>query len=157
MCTKKFFLKGTSKNSDLLRTNPDLIGFGESKRDKISITRSLLKIVILLFSINLFGCAAMTQRVSLAGIEATPATKGKSFVTCYFPFSPFSIFPIITLYEEGMQYVAKGPDNCRHAFAKRIKTTTSEAFLMPQFWKKSIYRDVDLALKKRKLTLKPRG
>jgi hypothetical protein len=40
--TRRF--KGTSKNPDLLRANPVFFkGFGEGKRDKISIIRGLLK------------------------------------------------------------------------------------------------------------------
>jgi hypothetical protein len=113
--------------------------------------------VILVFCASKFGCTTMTKRVSLAGMEATPATAGKGFVTCYFSFFPFSIFPIITLFEKGMRYVAQGPDICKHVFAKTIKATTGQAFLMPQFWKNSIYKDVDLALKKRKLILKQKG
>jgi hypothetical protein len=118
------------------------------------IRKLLFYIVILVFCAIQLGCSTVTKRVSLAGMEATPATAGKSFVTCYFPFSPFSIFPIITLYEKGMNYLAQGPDICRHVFAKTIKATTRDAFLMPQFWKNSIYKDVDLALNKRKLIFK---
>lgn len=121
------------------------------------IRKLLFYIVLLVFSASQLGCATVTERVSLAGMEATPATAGKAFVTCYFPFSPFSIFPIITLYEKGMRYVAQGPDICRHAFAKTVKVTTRKAFLMPQFWKNTIYKDVDLALKKRRLILKQKG
>ena len=123
----------------------------------MQIRKLLLYIVILVFSASQLGCSTVTKRVSLAGMEATSATAGKGFVTCYFPFSPFSIFPIMTLFEKGMRYVTQGPDICRHAFAKTIKATTREAFLMPQSWKNMIYKDVDLALKKRELILKSKG
>ena len=38
-------MKGISKNSDLLRANPDFKGLSEGRRDKILIIRGLLKIV----------------------------------------------------------------------------------------------------------------
>ncbi len=76
-------MKGISKNSDLLRANPDFKGLSEGKRDKTLIIRGLLKIEYEESSGNVFadlglGNAKELQTRALIGYHLVQLLKDKN-------------------------------------------------------------------------------
>jgi len=69
---------------------------------------------------------------------------------CHYPFNPSSIIPVIIFQKKGIDYIAQGEKRCAWHFAKEVENTIRGSTFLPNYFKKKLLRDIEIAKKRAK-------
>ena len=67
---------------------------------------------------------------------------------CHYPFNPSSIVTILIFQQKGVSYISKGEKRCAWHFAKEVENTIRGSIFLPNYFKKKLLRDIEIAKKR---------
>lgn len=111
-----------------------------------SPTYLILALAILYISIHTLTLSNVPNIHSKSAAEQTITIDHK----CHYPFNPSSIITILIFQQKGVSYISKGKKRCAWHFAKEVENTIRGSTFLPNYFKKKLLQDIEIAKKRAK-------
>tara|TARA_Y100001936_G_scaffold134877_1_gene131812 strand:+ start:7116 stop:7463 length:348 start_codon:yes stop_codon:yes gene_type:complete len=100
----------------------------------------------IIFTISIICFLNLSCALKKNSIAIDSSQDSGEAINCSYPFTPSNNLVLLLFYKDAMRYLTHGGDQCRHSFAKKLKSEVQSSFFLSEGCIKATLKDIDDAL-----------